>query len=177
MLTCEQIFLQFSITKLCQHAARIHACLDLLDEQQVWRRESEASNSVANLCLHLEGNVRQWIVHGVGGAPDVRQRGAEFAARGGLAKSQLWENLHRTVQQACDVLERLPKESLLTRVRPQNYEVTVLEAIYHVVEHFGQHTGQILAAAKAMTGRDLGFYRHLSGAGAPPPPPVGQETP
>jgi hypothetical protein len=44
----------------------------------------------------------------------------------------------------------------------------VLEAVYHVVEHFSMHTGQILFATKMFTGADLGFYRHLSGGGQRP---------
>jgi hypothetical protein len=39
--------------------------------------------------------------------------------------------------------------------------VTVLEAIYHVVEHFSGHTGQIIFATKFLKGEDLGFYQHL----------------
>jgi len=47
----------------------------------------------------------------------------------------------------------------------QGYSVTLLEAIYHVVEHFAQHTGQIVFATKQVTGEDLGFYKHLSRPG------------
>lgn len=175
--TVEQLFLEFSVKKLRQLAGRIEACLARLSEEQVWMRGDENSNSCGNLCLHLEGNVRQWILHGVGRAPDVRARDAEFAARGGEDKAELVRRLSGTVEEACRLLERLPPEQLTLTVRPQNYEVTALEAIYHVVEHFAQHTGQIIFAMKAMTGEDPGFYRHLTGQVSPPPPPAGQETP
>lgn len=177
MVTVEQVFLEFSVAKLRQYLARIHSCLSLLGEEQVWHRPSAASNSAGNLCLHLEGNVRQWILHGVAGEPDVRRRDEEFAARGGFGKAELLDRLDGTVRRACQVIESLPRERLTETVRPQNYEVTVLEAIYVVVEHFSGHTGQIIAAAKAMTGADLGFYRHLAGAATPPPPPAGHEIP
>jgi len=177
MVSAEQVFLEFSIAKLRQYTARIRACLDPLDEPQIWHRPSAASNSIANLCLHLAGNVRQWILHGIGGEPDIRRRDEEFAARGGAAKDELIDRLEDTVRQACELLESLPHARLLETTRPQNYDVTVLEAIYHVVEHFSGHTGQIIAATKAITGADLGFYRHLSGAVQPPPPPAGHEIP
>jgi uncharacterized damage-inducible protein DinB len=177
MVSAEQLFLEFSAAKLRQYLARIHACLDLLDEPLLWQRPSPASNSIANLCLHLEGNVRQWILHGIGGEPDVRRRDEEFAARGGVPKAQLAARLDSTVQRACQLLESLPHARLLETTRPQNYDVTVLEAVYHVVEHFSGHTGQIIAATKAITGADLGFYRHLTGAAEPPPPPAGHEIP
>ncbi|MBI4892514.1 MAG: DUF1572 family protein [Acidobacteria bacterium] len=177
MAGADQLFIDFSARKLRQLHSRIHVCLETLNEEQIWQRAGENSNSIANLCLHLSGNVRQWILHGVGGETDARTRDAEFAARGSLAKEAIWNRLNSTMQAACAVIEQLPAERLAETVRPQNYDVTVLEAIYHVVEHFAQHTGQILFATKALTDKDLGFYRHLSGASAPPPPPTGQETP
>lgn len=171
------LFLEFSAKKLRQLLSRIHVCLELLDDERLWLRSGDSSNSVANLCLHLTGNVRQWILHGVAGQPDTRARDAEFAARGGLDRAALWSGLNETVQQACAVIEQIPPEDLTRTILPQHYDVSVLEAVYHVVEHFAQHTGQILYATKALTGADLGFYRHLSGTAQPPPPPAGQETP
>jgi len=173
----DALFLEFSTKKLRQFLHRIQTCLDLLTEEQIWFRGSDASNAVGNLCLHLAGNVRQWLIHGVGGAPDLRERDAEFDARGDCSKTILLQRLSATVHEACQLLEALPPADLTRVVRPQHYEVTVLEAIYHVVEHFAQHTGQILFATKELTSKDLGFYAHLSRSQTPPPPPAGQETP
>jgi uncharacterized damage-inducible protein DinB len=177
MAAAEQVVLEYSVTKLRQYLTRIHVCLEKLDEERLWWRSGENANSIANLCLHLTGNVRQWILHGIGGAPDVRHRDGEFAARGSVTKAALWSELSTTVQAACAVIEQLDPGEVERTIHPQNYEVSVLEAILHVVEHFAQHTGQILFATKALTGQDLGFYRHLSGAADAPPPPAGQETP
>lgn len=173
----EQIFLEFSAKKLHQLLSRIHVCLEKLNEEQIWARTGEESNAIGNLCLHLAGNVRQWILHGVGREADTRRRDDEFNAQGGFGKTELYERLSTTVLEACGVLEKLPPEQLVETIRPQNYDVTVMEAIYHVVEHFAQHTGQILFATKQLTGEELGFYRHLRGTAAPPPPPAGEETP
>ncbi|HEY3442786.1 MAG TPA: DinB family protein [Paludibaculum sp.] len=175
--SAEHLFLEFSAKKLRQFASRIHVCLEKLNDEQIWLRAGDHSNAVGNLCLHLAGNVRQWIMHGVAGQPDLRHRDEEFAARGHVAKDELWQRLNAAVQEACTILEQTPSEDLTRIIRPQNYDVTVMEGIYHVVEHFAQHTGQILYATKALSGDDLGFYRHLTGASAPPPPPAGQETP
>jgi uncharacterized damage-inducible protein DinB len=177
LASSEQLFIEFSVKKLRQLLSRIHVCVEKLDDNQIWLRAGDNSNAVGNLCLHLAGNVRQWILHGVAGQPDTRARDAEFAARGTLPKDELWRRLNDTVQEACGVLERLPPEQLTEIIRPQNYDVTAMEGIYHVVEHFAQHAGQILYATKALSGEDLGFYRHLSGTVQPPPPPAGQETP
>lgn len=158
-------FKEFSTGKLRQFVERIEFCLGKLSEEQIWARPNAASNSAGNLCLHLSGNVRQWILAGVAGQPDLRQRDEEFAAQGGVGREQLLVRLRGTVEEACAVIEGLPEARLLEVVKPQNYEVTVLAAVYHVVEHFAMHTGQILLLTKAATGEDLGFYRHLSGGG------------
>ena len=132
-----------------------------LRDGQVWARGGSNENAIGNLALHLCGNVRQWIVSGVVVRPDIRDRDAEFAARGGPGARDLAARVHAAVEEAAQVLESIKPERLGQRVAIQKYEVTVLEAIYHVVEHFSMHTGQILFATKAITGGDLEFYRHL----------------
>jgi uncharacterized damage-inducible protein DinB len=163
--TPDRLFLDCSIRSLNQLASRIDDCLGRLDNSQVWFRGSENQNAVGNLVLHLMGNARQWIVSGVGGSPDVRERDAEFAAHGGAGVAELRERLDATVREAANVIAAVPAARLAERLSIQGYDVTVLEAIYHVVEHFAQHTGQIVFATKAATGEDLGYYAHLSKAG------------
>lgn len=160
-LTPEQVFLDFSARKLEQFAGRIEDCLGRLDYEQIWRRGSEAENAVGNLVLHLCGNVRQWIGSGVAGLPDIRDRDGEFAARGGVEPDELRRRLAAAVGEAAGTIRGLDPRRLLEPVEVQHYRLTVLEAIYHVVEHFAQHTGQILYATKQMTKQDLGYYRHL----------------
>jgi uncharacterized damage-inducible protein DinB len=138
---------------------RIRAAVEGLDEADLWWRPNPASNAIGNLLLHLAGNVRQWIVSGVGGAPDRRDRAREFAAQGGHARAELLDRLTAAVLDADAVLARTDPATLGERRPIQGREVTVMEAVYHVVEHFAMHTGQILYVAKLRTGRDLGFYR------------------
>lgn len=166
-----RVFLDFSIRKLQQYATRICDCLNRLNDEQLWRRGSEQENAVANLVLHLCGNVRQWIGHGAGGLPDIRQREAEFKARGGLTRQELAARLEAGTREAIQVLGALDPARLLEKVVIQGYTVTVMEAIYHAVEHFAHHAGQIIYATKMFTGQDLGYYRHLSGQ-APPADPT-----
>lgn len=158
----ERIFLQFSADKLKQFSARIAECLGRLNYDQVWARGSDNENAVGNLVLHLCGSVRQWIGTGVGGKPDVRVRDREFRARGDVQPSELRERLEGVIADVVPIIEGLPAERLTEKVVIQSYNVTILEAIYHVVEHFGQHTGQIVYATKQLTSQDLGFYKHLN---------------
>jgi len=137
---------------------RIEGALERMSEDDLWWRPNDASNSAGNLVLHLAGNVRQWIVAGLDGAPDIRDRAAEFAATGGLSKAEALGRLRAAVDDACRVLARLDAADLAARRTIQGREVTGLYAVYHVVEHFAMHTGQILWLAKARRGEDLGFY-------------------
>jgi len=140
---------------------RIERSVEQLTDEALWWRANAESNSVGNLLLHLAGNVRQWIVAGVGGAPDVRHRQEEFDATGGRSREELLTTLRAAVRDADATLARLTPDRLQDRLTIQGSDVTVFEAIYHVVEHFSMHTGQIIFVAKAQTG-DLAFY-DLSG--------------
>jgi uncharacterized damage-inducible protein DinB len=164
--TLDRIFLDHSIQKLRQYESRIGTCLGKLNAEQIWARGGSSENAVGNLILHLCGNVRQWIISGVGAQPDIRDRDSEFAARSGSGAAELATRLHTTIEDAADVLGRVTAERLPQRIVVQGYDVSVMEAIYHVVEHFSGHTGQVIFATKMLTGEDLGFYRHLSRAAA-----------
>ena len=158
----QQEFVRSSVESLQTFRGRIETCLGKLTAEQVWARGSENENAIGNLVLHLCGNVRQWIISGVGGAPDHRHRDTEFAARGGVATPELVEKLRTTVDEAIAVVQNVTLERLLQPLKIQNYNTTGLSAIYHVVEHFAMHTGQIIFATKMLTSEDLGFYGHLS---------------
>jgi uncharacterized damage-inducible protein DinB len=162
--TADQIFLQASTKKLEQLMSRIGDCLAKLSTDEIWARGHENENAIGNLVLHLNGNVRQWILSGVGGAPDTRARDAEFAARGGTEISELRQRLESTVREAIAVIGKVTPERMTQHVTIQKYDITVMEAIFHVVEHFAQHTGQIIFVTKMLTGEDLGFYKHLKAA-------------
>jgi uncharacterized damage-inducible protein DinB len=160
----DRVFLDCSAKTLEQYRSRIETCLGALTEEQVWARGGENENAIGNLVLHLCGNVRQWIVAGAGGRPDIRDRDSEFAAQGGIPPADLAARLRAVVQEAVAVLGEIKAERLVEPLVIQNYHVTGLEAIYHSVEHFSMHTGQIIFITKMLTGADLGFYRHLSKA-------------
>jgi len=109
--------------------------------------------------LHLCGNARQWIVCGVGGAADSRNRDAEFAQRDVVARGELRELLQKTLRAVDDTLAAYESNRLLERRAIQGSDVSALEAILHVVEHFAMHTGQILMLTKMLTNSDLEFYK------------------
>jgi uncharacterized damage-inducible protein DinB len=149
------LFLKASSTKLEQMTGYLNTCLGKLSDQHVWQRQGAHENAVGNLVLHLSGNMRQWIMHGCGGAADVRVRDQEFSADGNMTAAQLIEHFDSTVREARAVIDSLPPERLIERTTPQGRDVSILEAIYQVVGHVQQHVGQIILLTKQMTGKDL----------------------
>ena len=138
---------------------RLLDCLELLSDDEIWWRPNEASNSAGNLVLHLCGNMRQWIISGLGETKDVRERNKEFSERGPIGRSTLSERLRQTVEESCGVLERLKPEDLTRRYRIQAFDVTGYEAAAQVTEHVSYHLGQIIYLTKLKRARDLGFTR------------------
>lgn len=157
----EAIFVAHGAAKLEEFNGRIRTCLEKLDADQVWSRGGEHENAIGNLVLHLCGNVRQWIGTGVAGLPDIRRRDEEFDARSGAAPAELAERLGAVVADAAATIRGLGAADLSRVTRVQSSEMTVLEAVAHVVEHFSMHTGQIILLTKHATGEDLGFFVHL----------------
>lgn len=161
-MTVESEYVRFSAARLDMLCGRIETCIAKLTPEQIWMRQSENENAVGNLLLHLTGNVRQWILSGLGGAADTRERHREFAARERMSPAELMARLRSTVEEARRVIQALPAGALLERVKIQTYEVTKMEAIHDVLEHFAGHTFQIIFATKLLTSEDLGFYAHLN---------------
>jgi len=140
------------------YAPKIELCLARLSDADIWWRPNEASNSIGNLVLHLCGNVGMWIIGGVGELPFERHRQREFDERKRIPAAELLSHLRGIVQQADDVMSAITADDLLSRRNIQGYDVTVLDAIYHVVEHFSMHTGQIILLSKARIGEDLKLW-------------------
>lgn len=157
---------ELSLAEMCRKEARVGLenylqrilhCLQVLGEKQIWWRPNKASNAAGNIVLHLCGNIRQWIISGLGGEPDVRERSKEFSERGPISRRMLAAQLKAAVREACEVIDGLPAEALLQGFRIQGYQVSGLGAVIHVYEHFAYHAGQIIYLTKLRCGKDLRF--------------------
>lgn len=141
-----------------EYLQKIEKCLEGLSDKDIWWRANDESNSIGNLLLHLSGNARQWIVTGLGGALDQRARQTEFDERSIISKQDLLSRLRDTLREVDSVLAQFDGARLLNRYEIQRSDVTALEAVFHVVEHFSMHAGQIVYIAKQLTAHDLHFY-------------------
>ncbi|MBM3754476.1 MAG: DUF1572 domain-containing protein [Acidobacteria bacterium] len=151
---------EWAAATLAENARKIDVCLAKLSNEQVWERGSAEENAIGNLVLHLCGNAKQYFVSGVGGAADTRERDGEFNATGGVDVEVLRSLLARTMAEVAGVLASVAEERLMDAIRVQNREITTIHAILKSTEHFGMHTGQIIAATKRLTQQSTGFHSH-----------------
>ena len=152
-------FLAFSADKMQSLHGDIAACLGKLNEDQIWQRGGPHENSVGNLLLHLEGNIRQWILHGIDNQPDVRRRDDEFTLTPAIHSSAAFASLTATINESRQVIANLPPARLTEIIDPQPTgtwrHTTILVAIYKVVSHLEYHVGQIVLLTKQLHGTDL----------------------
>jgi len=131
---------------------KIERCVAQLTPEQIWHRANDASNSIGNLMLHLAGSSRYWALEVIGGAPTGRVRQREFDERGPVPTEQLLAGLRSAVADVDQKLASVADESLLEVRTTRDERFTVLWCVYHIVEHFSMHTGQILSMAKSLVG-------------------------
>jgi uncharacterized damage-inducible protein DinB len=146
-----------------EYLPKIERCFEQLSDAQIWWRPNPESNSIGNLLLHLSGNARQWILCGLGGELDQRQRQTEFDERDGIPRDELLQKLRTTVTEVSEVLRRFDSARLLDEYPIQGTTATALAAIFHVTEHFSMHTGQIILLTKMLASADLVFYDFSTG--------------
>jgi uncharacterized damage-inducible protein DinB len=152
-------FLEFAGRRMEMSEKDILRCVEMLSEEQMWRRGGDHENSVANLLLHLAGNMRQWILHGIDGQPDVRERDEEFSLQPTVTAAEARAVFVETLAESRRVIAGVSAERLLEVIDPQPTgtwrHLTVLEAIFQVVGHVQLHAGQIIVLTKQMAAKDL----------------------
>lgn len=136
---------------------KIKHCLGQLSDEQVWWRPRDSMNSIGNLILHLCGNLRQWIVAGIGGAPDVRERPEEFYERRMIPKSEVLGRLDEVISGATEALSKMTIDEMLRMRRIQGFQVTGLGAIFDSVPHFKGHTQEIIGLTRMQLGEQYKF--------------------
>jgi len=167
-MSAAEIFLSRSrywLTK--EYPIKLRHCVNALPRGVVWARPNQGSNSVGNLLVHLTGNVTEWILGGVGGLEISRYRAGEFAQRDGADGTKLLNDLEGVLREADGILAGLTERDLSRALVIQERETTILSAVYHVVEHFAMHTGQIVFLTKMYAPNKIHFYDDAGGLARP----------
>lgn len=152
---------EYKLRVITECLSRIKQCIGSLTHEEIWHRQNDNSNSIGNLVLHLSGNIRQYIVCGVGGTPDDRERDKEFSRDRNETKAFLLGQLTATLEASNNVVQNLPEDSFAKSVTIQGFQHTNLSAIIHVIEHLSYHTGQITYYTKYIKDIDTAYYGGL----------------
>lgn len=161
MSSITNLFIKETIHFLELNPPRIENCLNRLTEEQVWQKPNEVSNSIGNLILHLCGNITQYVIAGLGGAPDQRERNLEFSVNETYSKKALLEKFNQTTKASTLVLQKTEEAEFLRTRKVQGFDMTGVGIAIHVTEHYSYHVGQIALLTKLMVAEDLGFYANL----------------
>ena len=141
---------------------RIKKCLAQLSDEEIWHRPNENLVSIGNLVLHLCGNVRQWIVAGLGKRKDTRTRQIEFDTVGPVSVEKMLADMGKVMMEVEEVLTEISPDDLLKKRKVQGiYDETGVSILVHVVEHFSYHVGQITRDTKMIRNIDIGYYAGL----------------
>jgi len=135
-----------------EYLPSIETCVARLTDQQIWSRANESSNSIGNLLLHLAGSTRYWATEVIGKAPIGRVRQQEFDQREVIPVAELMARLRAVIAETDACFAGLTGDHLIETRKTKNEEFTVLWCVYHIVEHFSYHTGQIQSMTKAFVG-------------------------
>jgi len=154
-------FIDQSIIRLDEYTKKVERCIEELNEEEIWMRPNENSNSIGNLVLHIHGNITQYIISSLDNHEDMRDRNHEFDARHGYNRSKLIQMLTSLSSNIKAIINQISIDDLLKIRSVQGFRLSGLGIIYHVVEHYSYHTGQIVFWTKLLKNRDLGFYNDL----------------
>ena len=148
-----------AVLRISESLGKIQGCLSQLDEEAFWYEPNTTSNSAATLLGHLQGNLGHYIISGLGGVEDQRDREAEFTGKDTRERRDIEADFFEVAQKAIRLIQTLPETALVQRKRVQGFELSGLGIILHVVEHLSYHTGQLVYLTKQLGDVDLGFYK------------------
>lgn len=137
---------------------RIYKCLGMLSHEELWYCINKQTPAIGSLILHLCGNARQWIVAGIGGKEDIRDRASEFLPHPSIRRTDLIFVLENLKLQLNDALKKIDDQNLERPIKIQGIDETYFSVLIHVLEHFSYHTGQVTTITKVLTQQPTNYY-------------------
>ena len=119
------------------------------EEQLNWRYNDEC-NSIANLIVHIKGNIHQRIENGILGKPDTRNRDAEFESDVRLTLNEAKKMILESFDLLGKTISEMSTDDLLKPQKVRSKTVTVYEVLNQCNAHFSEHMGQILFISKML---------------------------
>ncbi|RMB57336.1 DUF1572 domain-containing protein [Dokdonia sinensis] len=149
------------IYRLDENIRMVSIALSKVDDDETWVKQNLAINTLGNQLLHIIGNLKQYVISGLGGEADNRNREEEFNAEDGPTKDELLKQLLHLGQEVTSTIQNASEEDLLKKYKVQGFDLSGMGLVIHAVEHFSYHTGQIATLVKLVVNEPLGFYAGL----------------
>ncbi|MEO0570315.1 MAG: DUF1572 family protein [Bacteroidota bacterium] len=157
--TFREEFLENLCFRMDESLRMVKIATEAITEEQLWQKPNPSLNSIANLILHLCGNMKQYGIDSLQGIEDDRDRDWEFSVVGGFSKQELLQKLSDTVAHVKESFYLVSSQRLVEKKWVQGFEFSGIGNAIHVVEHFSYHTGQIAYWVKFLFDKQLGFYK------------------
>src|SRR6056297_2819837 len=154
-------FIKNALYRMDESTRMIKKSLIEISVEELWKRPNSSLNSIANLLLHICGNMTQYIISSLGEVEDKRNRDLEFSQKNGICKDELIEKLEVTVNTAKRVIFDATIDQFLKTKPVQGFSLSGIGVVLHAVEHYSYHTGQIAFWVKQLKNVDLGFYEGI----------------
>jgi uncharacterized damage-inducible protein DinB len=114
------------------------------NEARIWYIEKNIANTAGNLCLHLVGNLNNYIGAELGKTGYIRNRPLEFSQKN-VPQKELLQMIDQTMKMVDDTLSKLTSQQL-----EQEYPQLVWEKktsveflLTYLASHLSYHLGQI----------------------------------
>ena len=114
------------------------------DESKIWIIENNIANSAGNLCLHLVGNLNDYIGSELGKTNYIRNRELEFSLKN-ITKKELLDKIETTILVVEESLKKITELELQNEypILVFDQKTTTEYFLVHLTTHLTYHLGQI----------------------------------
>jgi uncharacterized damage-inducible protein DinB len=130
---------------------RLLAVIDQLNDEELNWRPNEESNSIANLVVHIEGNIKERIGQGIHHREYARDRDSEFEKMT-RTKQQLISIVNESFGELVETARRATERTLMQTQQVRGRERTNADILMQCAAHFSEHLGQVLYIGKLLKG-------------------------
>ncbi|NGM83786.1 DUF1572 domain-containing protein [Paenibacillus sp. 7124] len=141
------------IAKFEEIQRRIIFVLDQLSDEQVNWRPNESSNSIANLIVHISGNINERIARGINKKDVTRNRDEEFEELY-RTKQELIQLTNVSLLEIIETTKSMTEETFMKTQIVRDRERTNWDVLIQCATHFSEHLGQVFYIGKMIKDRE-----------------------
>ncbi|AHV98800.1 DinB family protein [Paenibacillus sabinae] len=141
------------IAKFEEIQRRVILVLEQLSDEQVNWRPNESSNSIANLIVHISGNINERVSKGINNKDLTRNRDEEFEELY-RTKQELIQITNESLLELIQTTKSMTEETFKKTQLERDRERTNLDVLIQCATHFSEHMGQVFYIGKMIKDRE-----------------------